>query len=489
MLNRRNFSHIVLNVTGMVLPMLVGVAVVPGLIQRLGQDRFGALALAWALVGYFGLLDLGLGRALTQYLSREQAAGMALDKQAAMARTARRLMVWIGMGWATLLLLATPLIGTTISMPADVRAEAPAAWAMLAIAVPLLMWSTCSTGVLEARSRFVSINSVRVPAGAATFCVPWLIALITNDLRAIMAGLLLVRLVTAFAFAWLARSEFRTDITGPVGGLRSLLRFGGWLTISNVVGPFLSYFDRFAIAALLSMAAVTHYTVSFDVLTRLPALSVAMMGVLFPLLAHTHGLEKQESASTARLIDSATRLLVAFWLPALAMVSLLGPLFLNMWVGPELAQLSTSVWHWLAVGVVVNGFAHLPHTLLQSAGRTDSIAKIHLSELLPYCLALWWALMHWGVVGAAMVWTARVIIDTGLLFFCGMRQFPTSGRVLRRGLAWAAASGCLLALIGWSHQANAESPAGQANGIFLVVSTTCAAFWCGYHLYYLRQTK
>lgn len=73
-MNRRHLKHIVLNVLGMMLPMVVGFLVVPGLIERIGQERFGMLAITWMLVGYFGLLDLGLGRALTQHLAQQDAA-------------------------------------------------------------------------------------------------------------------------------------------------------------------------------------------------------------------------------------------------------------------------------------------------------------------------------------------------------------------------------------------------------------------------------
>ena len=52
------------NIVGQSLPLLLAVVAIPLLIRRLGVDRFGVLTLAWALVGYFGLFDLGLGRAL-----------------------------------------------------------------------------------------------------------------------------------------------------------------------------------------------------------------------------------------------------------------------------------------------------------------------------------------------------------------------------------------------------------------------------------------
>ena len=49
--------------------MAVGVAAVPPLVRLLGVDRFGVLALAWIIVGYFSLFDLGMGRALTKLVA------------------------------------------------------------------------------------------------------------------------------------------------------------------------------------------------------------------------------------------------------------------------------------------------------------------------------------------------------------------------------------------------------------------------------------
>ena len=53
------------NLLGQVLPMVVGVVAIPPLVHSLGVDRFGVLSLAWIIIGYFSLFDLGMGRALT----------------------------------------------------------------------------------------------------------------------------------------------------------------------------------------------------------------------------------------------------------------------------------------------------------------------------------------------------------------------------------------------------------------------------------------
>ena len=59
--------------------MAVAVVTIPALIGRLGTDRFGVLTLAWILLGYFSLFDLGLGRALTKMVAEQLGLGQERD--------------------------------------------------------------------------------------------------------------------------------------------------------------------------------------------------------------------------------------------------------------------------------------------------------------------------------------------------------------------------------------------------------------------------
>ena len=58
-----------LNAAGLGLPLVAAVVCIPVLIETLGPSRFGVLTLIWAVSSYFGVFDLGLGRALTQQLA------------------------------------------------------------------------------------------------------------------------------------------------------------------------------------------------------------------------------------------------------------------------------------------------------------------------------------------------------------------------------------------------------------------------------------
>jgi O-antigen/teichoic acid export membrane protein len=61
-----------INLAGHGAPLLAALFLVPPLIARLDAERFGFLALAWALVGYFSLFDLGLGRALSRLVAERR---------------------------------------------------------------------------------------------------------------------------------------------------------------------------------------------------------------------------------------------------------------------------------------------------------------------------------------------------------------------------------------------------------------------------------
>jgi hypothetical protein len=91
--------------------------------------------------------------------------------------------------------------------------------------------------------------------------------------------------------------------------------------------------------------------------------------------------------------------------------------FMIVWLGPVFAANSTSVGEALLIGVWINAIAHIPGTHLAAIRRPDLVAAFHAAQLVPYVVALWWALQHFGLVGAALVFSLRYVFETALLFW------------------------------------------------------------------------
>lgn len=451
----RSFSgkhtiNVLMNVGGIAIPTIAGIFSLPVLLRHLGDEGFATLALGLALIGFFGVLDLGLAKALTLHIARHIDSG-ELVMSAAVARTGRRLMVALGAFWAVVLLSLFPIISGVWPI-LSAQAAAPAvAWTLLVLCVPATLWMNSSISILEAESRFGRVNVVRIPLGIATYVGPLISAFYTEDISWIFGILLLTRLAAAALMAWQVSDRFVPGTSALSStDLRKLLKFGSWMTVSQIVGPMLVYFDRFAIAALISAAAVTHYTVPYDVVTRLPLLSIAFISVLFPLFAQTRSVQDDRPSTDAYLTAHRTiLLLIAVWVPSMVLAALLGPALLRIWVGAELAAKSGPIWQWLVVGVAVNGLAHLPFSLLQSKARTDMIACLHLLELPAYVIAVWWVLQSYGIDGAAVVWTLRVTLDAVLLHAFAWKVASHWQHLLRISLAGSFALAMSLSMLAW----------------------------------------
>jgi Na+-driven multidrug efflux pump len=78
---------------------------------------------------------------------------------------------------------------------------------------------------------------------------------------------------------------------------------------------------------------------------------------------------------------------------------------------------STEITRILLLAFGVNALAQLPFTALQASGQVRSLAFLHMLEIVPYAIAVYWAIAFWGVFGAAWVCFARSLLDYLAVFF------------------------------------------------------------------------
>lgn len=433
------------NLIGYGLPLAVAVFAVPPLIRGLGTDRFGVLTLAWVMVGYLSLFDLGVGRALTRAIAERRGAGRG-DDLAAVTWTALALAFAFGLaGGAAMLALAGPIAGALPRVPPGLRGELRGAVAWLGLSLPFVLGTAGLRGILEAHQRFGVATAIRVPMGVYNFLAPLAVLPWSRDLGAIV-GVLAVGRVAAWAAhlaaAWAVMPELRRFRLAPARAA-GLLREGGWMSVSNVIGPVLVYVDRFLLGAFASLSEVAWYATPFELVTRLLVIPQALAGVLFPAFASDHG-ARAERADALYARGVLGVLVVLF--PCALLLSAFAPEVLRLWVGATFAAHGTVILRWLAAGVVLNAVAHVPFARLQAAGRSRHTAQLHLVETPLYLAGATWAIRALGARGAALAWTTRVALDAVALFALAAAAAPEArAHAPRRWGALAAALAALLA--------------------------------------------
>lgn len=443
---RRN---VLLNLVGWGIPAALALVAIPVLVRGYGASRFGVLAIAWAVIGYFGLFDLGLSRALTRRLADALGRG-ATDEVAPVAWTAMVLMLPLGVVGALALAACTPwIVGRVLLIPVELRAESASALAWFALAVPFTVFTAGARGILEAGQRFGLVNLLRVPLGLLTFGGPLAALAWSPSLVAAAEVLAAGRVVLAVLHGAAAVRAFPVLLRPsllPAGGWMPLVRYGGWMTVSNVVSPLMNSMDRFGLGMLLPVAQVAIYATSFEVATKVWLVTAAVLPVLFPAMSATL---VGDRARTVRLFEHGTTLLLAIVTPVLLAMVVLARPGIAWWVDPGFADAAAPALRWLAVAMVINVVAQLALTLVQAAGRPDLPAKFHLLELPFYGLLIAVLVSRYGALGAALAWGARAAGDGVLLLWAAARVVPEAAPAVRRAglLAAVVAAGLALAAL------------------------------------------
>ncbi|MDD8027115.1 MAG: oligosaccharide flippase family protein [Acidobacteriota bacterium] len=443
------------NLLGYGLPLVFGLFSLPFIIRGLGTARFGVLSLVWVVLGYFSFLDLGLGRATIRFIADAIGRGVHEDIPEYLWTT---VMMQFGLsiiGTIGLILLTPLLVEKILSIPAALQAEARSAFLLMAFSIPIVMISAAFRGVLEAAQRFDLVNAVKIPSSSATYLVPLAALFFWPSLTGIVALLLITRAATLVVWILLAfrifpvlrRPVFKAKRLGP------LLSFGGWATVSSLVGAILENLDRFAIGAFVSMQAVAYYTAPYEAVARLGILPSSLVTALFPVFSLLQG--GRADAKLRELFARSVKIVTAVTGSVAVLIILLARPILTIWLGGDFAVRSGLVLQLIAASFVFLSFTYVAFSLLQGIGRTDLPARIHIALLVLYCPLLWGGIKLAGINGAAVAWTVHLGLQA-LFLFLAVRRLGLSdaGSLMRAGVGRSlfglvvfAASGGILSLV------------------------------------------
>lgn len=409
-------QNIIWNFLGGTLPLLVGVVVFPLIIQQYGIERFGLLAIAWSLVGYFGLFDMGLSRALTQIVSNKLSQNTQSDEVVTIIHTALLVTWGLGiLGGAILWLVSDWLVVDILSVSKLIQNETIQAFKILAIAIPFVVIASMLRGVMESLQLFKQASVIRVFLGVCTFLGPYLVTFYGVSLVYAVYALLAIRITAWLMHAYAVNSTglmrkktntFKFDVLKP------LFSFGGWMTVSNVIGPFMVYFDRFVIAYLLGASAVAYYVAPYEMITKLWIIPGSIAGVLFPIFSKER---LTNSTSSVDVLIKGLHYVSIILFPIIFLFASFAAEGLRFWLGEDFATNSAAIVAWFSAGIFVNSIGQILYAKIQGIGRPDLTAKLHIFESIPYWVVLYILIKAYGIEGAAIAWFLRVSVDTLLL--------------------------------------------------------------------------
>ena len=307
------------------------------------------------------------------------------------------------------------------STPSLLQQEVADAVPLLALAFPLILISSVFNGAIHGRQKFGWLNMIQAGTASAAAIVPLGIALsVGPEVPFLFAGIVAVYFVSALI--QLAATVRLVPMLKPQApdwrAALGIASFGGWMTLSILVGVVSVQGDRFAIAAMVGMAAVAAYQVPLTVISHLLTIPAAITSAAFPRAAANNS---ELPAMAAEATESVGLVVSAV---AISTLIAIGP-FLYFWIGSQLPATTLTVAYILVAGMWANSLARVPLSVLMAKGRMKGLAILHVAEVPFYLLALYVGIRTAGIAGAAPTWSARAFIDALLVFvIAGVR--PTN---------------------------------------------------------------
>jgi O-antigen/teichoic acid export membrane protein len=444
-IERKIKQKLVLSAFGYGLPLLVGLITIPLLIEAMGVELFGLLTLGWTLVGFAGIFDLGLGRALTKEISACVSQSRTIEIWS-LFRYALRLMLLVALVVFSLFAGAMPwIVDNFLNLTSLMPAETTLALQILLFVIPVIITSSALVAVLEGSGQVEKVSVIRAVMGIFIFLGPLIAWQFHFGFFGVVVSLVFARvfgLIGYFLVSYQQLSLWRHTSSQLVASASGqLLRSGGWMSVSTLLAPVLTVLDRFIIGAMLSVSMVAYYATPVDMLMKLQVFSTALMGVVFPAFAATYLLNVNRTVE----LFYKSALLIGLGSFAVAGASvILGDWALTWWVGAAFAAQSEWVLYWAALGFFANAISYVPFALLQAIGRADITAKVNLIEMPFYFMFLFWALETWGIEGAAIASTLRLSLNSFILLHLTAYYYPHLRKQSMRVSAGLAFGLCLL---------------------------------------------
>jgi O-antigen/teichoic acid export membrane protein len=461
---------------------LLLIVTTPVIIHGVGVSGFGIYVIATVLLGYVGLLDLGLNAAVVRSVATHHADQDRLGRAVGSALT---LLGLLGLLWgAVLALLAPAIVDQVLHIPSGLRADALFAVRLAALGFACNMVFVVFAAIVQGLQR-MDLFATRSVAVSTAMAAGQIIAVLGGGgIRGVVGVTVGVTILSSLIFYFASRRllpglSFRPMVDWTA--VRELLGFGTMRFLNQAAGQATFQLDAVIIGAFLPISAVTYYSVPLSVAQKFLVVEDSVAATFFPAAVELRA--RGEMERLHRLYTSALKLVfVAMAFLAVVAVGYAWPI-LNAWVGRSVADNGARIFAVLAVAYALSALLGIPALASDATGHQRWTAGFALvSAVLNVGMALV-LVPRVGAIGAAYALVINAATQGAVFVWLVHRRFLKLGsfRVLRALLpAAVAASGTALYFVlatRWVQSPASLAAVVASGGIIYVGLTLALRVW------------
>lgn len=405
-------KNVVYNFTGQLILLLLGFFTTPFIIHKLGNESYGILAIVTAVVGYFSILDLGLGISVIKYLADYHAKedSKAIEK---VIGTALTTYIIIGLlGAALITIFVQPLTRHFLHISAPLIPIAVMVFYVSAIGFLINMILAVFHAVPSAMQRMDILNSRNIFFGLLNTLGIIGLLILGFNLLAVVIWSVVVSAIATLAFLIMIL-KLLPGISIKLSFERKiflkLLKFGTFKSLSNIFGQVVFQLDKLFIGIFHPISAVTFYVAPVNLVQKGLSGILNVTSAVFPAMSSSYATSDIQRVRDLYLHMSKFITFIVF--PLMSCLFIFSDQIIGFWLGNNYISRSAPVLRILtpayfvaamsAPGVVATDALNMPQiaTLFSSVS-----AVINLSTALILIPKL-------GIEGAAWALLINFIVQ------------------------------------------------------------------------------
>ena len=393
--------------------LVVGLLLTPYIIACLGTAQYGIWMLIGSLIGYYGLLDLGVSSAIVRYVAR-YAGQREYRKLNEAVSTSLALFCLLGFIVVALSIFWAEPLARFFHITAENYISFTRVIWLLGITAGLMFPKNVLSAIIIAHERFVLANLIRITSIILRGCFTFLVLYKGGGLVAIgwvNAGLSIFALLANMVVvnACFKHIDFSLKLVNK-SVLLMLLSFGFFTTIRQVGGLLRTNMDAAVIGRYIDIEAIGVYSIAALLFGYLMRIVISVSGTTQPKLASIAGYKQKQL-----FMDSVLRysVIVSNLSAGLGLVAfLLVGDFLKLWIPENFKDVYAAkvAFYILLVGLVPHLMTNVSVNALEAVNKHRYYAYQTIAEGVVNLMLSILLVGPYGICGVAMGTTIPILI-------------------------------------------------------------------------------
>lgn len=393
------------NWVGLAAEVVVAFLLTPFILNRLGLAAYGLWGVLNSLIGYMGLVDLGVRGSLGRFVNFHLARDDSVAARQAVVTTLAFLSMMAGLALAISFPLGAAFETLFPKTPAEFAGEAMLLLPLMALGLWLSFVAAVLRTVVAAYDRFDLLNLLALVLLALRAAGTVVALNAGHGLIGLVVVNVVVGVVGVFGHYWLARRlwpELRVR-AGDVRWIRftELWQFGLVSFASRTASTLAVQAGPIIAMSVLGATAVGLYTVATTLVQHCLRIVEQLGVVIYPTIMKQGGTNDLSAMRTTFILYSRLVMVVGGLLYFGVVV--FGEAFIRLWLGPQVVEAAT-VAAILAAAELAAVFTSTATLILFSLGRLRTQLAIALSHAVSIVAAsvLFTAALGLGLIGLAL---------------------------------------------------------------------------------------